>query len=282
MSIIESHISVIIPTFNRAAILPRAVDSVLAQTVAPQELIVVDDGSTDSTQDVLASYISQIKVITQSNKGVSAARNTGINHAKGDWFALLDSDDEWKPSKLERQIDYIEHNPSCKILQTQENWIRHGLWANPKNKHNKPSGWIFQNCLKMCVVSPSAVIIHREVFEKVGFFDETLLACEDYDLWLRIALHYPIDLLDESLIVKYGGHDDQLSRAIWGLDRFRIQALDKLLDNPAVNPNQTELVRNELKRKMTVLLTGARKRNKQKLVRLCQARLTDLNNITQT
>ncbi|OED34820.1 hypothetical protein AB834_05780 [PVC group bacterium (ex Bugula neritina AB1)] len=271
------RVSVIIPTFNREKTLGRAIESVLAQTHVPLELIVVDGGSTDGTFSLLKNYQKDLKVIQRNLRGVSEARNIGISLAEGDWLAFLDSDDEWKPSKLEKQFAWLEKNPSYKIIQTQEDWIRNGRWANPKKKHAKIGGWIFKESLSLCLVSPSSVMIHRTLFERFGAFDEELLACEDYDLWLRISLEEPIGLLDESLIVKYGGHEDQLSRSIWGIDRFRIKSLENLLQKANLKEDQRLLVREKLKEKIEIVLKGAHKRDDRKdLIAFYEKKLKDL------
>ena len=185
-------ISVIIPCYNRAHLLPRCLDSVLAQEFRPLEIIVVDDGSTDSTRSLLQGSYPGIRIISQENKGVSAARNAGISAAKGDWLAFLDSDDTWFPAKLGRQIQAVEASPGSNIVHTDEIWIRNGVRVNPQRKHRKYGGSIFKHCLPLCVISPSSVMIHRRVFDQVGLFDETLPVCEDYDLWLRICARMPV------------------------------------------------------------------------------------------
>ena len=200
------------PTFNRAHCLERAIDSVLDQTFRDYELIVVDDGSTDHTADLLKRYDDSLKSIHQQNRGVSAARNTGIRAARGELIALLDSDDCWLPTKLERQVDFFETHPQAQVCQTEEIWIRNGRRVNPKRRHRKFSGLIFEKSLPLCLVSPSAVMLRKSLFDQVGLFDERLPACEDYDLWLRITWKYPVDLILAPLIVKHGGHADQLSR----------------------------------------------------------------------
>ena len=193
-----SLISVIIPTYNRETVLPRAITSVLAQKGADFELIIVDDGSTDSTNNFIESRspFPVPRVFHQENKGPAAARNLGIKHAQGEWIAFLDSDDEWKPGKLKAQLKFFEENPEYFICQTEEIWIRNGTRVNPMKKHQKFGGWIFEKCLPLCVVSPSAVMMRRKLFGEVGLFDESLPACEDYDLWLRIAAKYPIVLIE--------------------------------------------------------------------------------------
>ncbi len=258
------RISVIIPTYNRAAFLKEAIQSVLDQTFNDFELWIVDDGSTDQTKTIVASFDDQrVYSIYQTNQGVSAARNAGLKKSKGELISFLDSDDHWKPEKLGLQVQYHQEHPDILVSQTEEIWIRNGVRVNPMKKHTKPSGWIFDECLTMCAVSPSSVMIHHSVFENCGFFDESLPACEDYDLWLRIALKYEIALLPQALIVKNGGHADQLSQAHWGMDRFRIRALLKILDDPSLSDDQRKKVEEEIENKCRILNTGALKRGSQ-------------------
>jgi glycosyltransferase involved in cell wall biosynthesis len=255
-------ISVIIPTFNRAAWVREAVDSVLAQTFQDFELIVVDDGSTDATGEGLGPYGDRLRVIYQARQGVSAARNRGLEMAAGEWLAFLDSDDLWLPKKLETQVDFFSRNPRAEICQTEEIWIRHGCRVNPRKKHRKPSGDIFTPSLALCLVSPSAVMLKRSLLQETGFFDTSLPACEDYDLWLRISCRKPIFLIEEPLVVKRGGHPDQLSRCLTSLDRYRIQALEKLLDSGRLSSRQYELAWQELDRKCRIYGQGCLKRGK--------------------
>ncbi len=254
-----NKISVIIPTYNRVSVLPRAIDSVLAQTRAADEIIVVDDGSTDETQQLIKDQYPQVKLISQSNQGVSAARNNGIKKAKGNWVCLLDSDDSWQTNKLEKQIDLITNNPDYLICHTNEIWYRNGKILNQAKKHEKRGGHIFQHCLPLCAISPSSVMINKQVFDEVGLFDEDLPACEDYDMWLRICCKYPVLFIDKALTNKYGGHNDQLSRQHWGMDRFRIIALEKIItSNTLSNENQQAAV-DMLLHKVTIFLKGAEK-----------------------
>jgi len=252
-------ISVLVPTYNRARKMARAVDSVLNQTRRPFEVIVVDDGSTDKTPLLLAKYNGAVKVIRQNNQGVAAARNRAIKEARGEWFALLDSDDWWLPAKMEEQIAFHQKNPDLLISQTNEIWLRNGVKVNPKRYHEKQAGWIFEKCLERCLISPSAVLINRKVLREVGLFDESLPACEDYDLWLRITRLFRVGLVKENLVVKTGGHQDQLSAKFWGLDRFRVQALEKILNFPLGKEQQKEVFR-VLVAKLTILKNGSLKR----------------------
>ncbi len=256
-------VSVIIPTYNRGGWVTEAIDSVLAQreTFADFETIVVDDGSTDDTQDRLFSYGNRIRVIRQENAGVSAARNAGIRAAAGDLLAFLDSDDYWLPGKLSAQVRFFHENPAAAVCQTQEIWIRNGRRIYPRPRHQKRAGDIFTASLELCLVSPSAVMIAGRVLDRFGLFDETLPACEDYELWLRIGCRLPIDLIDRPLIVKRGGHGDQLS-AGWGLDRYRIAALKKLIDGGSINETQRKAAVETLAAKCRVYIEGCRKRGK--------------------
>lgn len=256
-------VSIIIPTRNREAIVTKAIDSVLNQTQQDFELIVVDDGSTDATQEIMRVYGNRLTCLRIDHAGPSAARNCGIAAAQADLIAFLDSDDLWMPRKLERQLAHYSSNADVMISQTREVWIRNGVRVNARAKHRMHSGWIYEHCLPLCIVSPSSVMIHRTVFEHVGLFDESMLACEDYDLWLRIAPHYPIHLIDEELIIKYGGHVDQQSRLIPALDRLRIKAICKSLDSGNLNTAQRAAAVAELQRKCRIYAAGCRKRAKE-------------------
>jgi glycosyltransferase involved in cell wall biosynthesis len=255
-------VSVIIPTYNRRDYLKEAVESVLAQSGDTPEVIVVDDGSTDGTAAVLRSFGASLRHVAQPRSGVSSARNKGIRIAAGDWLAFLDSDDLWLPRKLAVQLDYIRENPSIRVCQTEETWIRNGKRINPKKFHKKPAGHCFPLLLDRCLVSPSAVMIHRDVFGEVGYFDESLPACEDYDLWLRIGCRYPIGLIEEPLIVKRGGHPDQLSATVESLDRYRIQAIVKVLRSGSLDDGQMKLAFDALGRKCRVYGQGCSKRGR--------------------
>ena len=259
----NAEVSVIIPTHNRASLLQRALDSVLAQHRPAGEVIVVDDGSTDDTAHQVREHYPTVRYLYQPNRGVASARNRGIRAATRPWLAFLDADDQWLPDKLARQLAALAREPHYRIGHGEEIWIRHGRRVNPMLKHAKTGGWIFQRCLPRCVISPSAVIIHREVFEVVGLFDETLPACEDYDLWLRLCLRFPVQFIPEPLIVKYGGHADQLSRRYWGMDRFRVRALEKLLAHEPLDAAQREAVLATLHERLRILEAGARKRGRK-------------------
>ncbi len=254
-------VSVIIPAYNRAWILKEAVDSVLSQEFYDFELIVVDDGSEDNTQDILAIYEDRIKVIRQKNKGVSSARNKGITSSFGKYIAFLDSDDLWLPGKLSTQLAFFESNPEALICQTEEIWVKNGKRVNPGKRHKKISGFYLEKSLELCMVSPSAVMVKRNLFDIVGLFDEKLPACEDYDMWLRINSRHPIYLIDTPLIIKRGGHKDQLS-GMHSLDKYRIQAIIKLVENNFLSEDQLKLAIKVLKEKCRVYSDGCRKRGR--------------------
>lgn len=258
------RVSVIIPTYNRRDFAREAIASVCAQTYRDFELIVVDDGSTDGTARIVEEFrqgrADSIQYIFQTNQGVSAARNHGVVRSSGQLLAFLDSDDVWQPEKLATQIAFFNAQPTAQICQTQEVWLRRGLRVNPRNKHRKSGGDIFLRSLELCLVSPSAVMMQRTLFERMGGFDEQLPACEDYDLWLRIGARLPVDLIALPLVIKRGGHADQLSHQFWGMDRFRVIALRKLLDSGVLSDEQRLATIRMLYKKCRILAQGAIKR----------------------
>ena len=257
-----SLITVIIPSFNRCVLLQRALTSVLQQTYSPIEIIVIDDGSTDGTRNMLQQHFPAVTYFYQSNQGVSSARNKAIDLAKAQWIAFLDSDDEWLPSKLQKQVDLLTKNPDYKVCHTEEQWVRNGIKVNQMKKHQKKGGWIFSQCLPLCAMSPSSIIIHRSIFSTLGDFDTSLPACEDYDLWLRITAQYPVLYIKEPQIIKYGGHDDQLSRQYWGMDQYRIIALQKIILGGTLNKEDQQEAILTLLKKCKIFKQGALKRGK--------------------
>ena len=240
----------------------EAIESVLAQSYRTWELIVVDDGSTDGTSKHLARYGANIRYVSRQRGGVAAARNYGVAIARGRYVAFLDSDDLWMAKKLAIQTEFMEQQPEVQICQTEEIWVRRGVRVNPKAKHAKPSGDIFRRCLDLCLVSPSAVMMTKQLFNQFRGFDESFPVCEDYDLWLRIGVDHPVPLIPMSLVVKRGGHRDQLSHSIWGMDRYRVQSLRNLLGN-GLSGEKRQWVIEALQCKISVLCQGARKRGKE-------------------
>ncbi len=220
-------VSVIIPAYNRVSTIARAIESVLAQSYRAKEIIVVDDGSNDATSEVVKMY-PEVNLLRQKNMGVSSARNNGVMMADSEWIAFLDSDDEWRYDKLEKQVAFHQQNPTCKASYTDEKWIRNGVHVSLPHKFAKGWGDLYERSLKQCIIAPSSVMMARKVFDELGGFDERLEVCEDYDLWLRMMQKHEICLINEALIIKHGGHGDQLSTKHWGMDRFRVRSLEAL------------------------------------------------------
>lgn len=258
-----NDVAVIIPTCNRVSTLGRALDSVYAQTLLADEVCVVDDGSDDASDEFIRRNFPQVNYLYQENRGVSSARNAGVGATHSNWLAFLDSDDEWLPQKLEQQMDALRQNPEYRLVHCDEYWIRRGVKVNQMDKHQKTGGDIFQRCLPLCVISPSAVMLQRSLLEELGGFDETLPACEDYDLWLRVCCHYPVLYVEQALLNKYGGHDDQLSHQHWGMDRFRVQSLHKLLCSSILDEQQAQQAKSMLIEKSEILKNGAVKRDNE-------------------
>jgi glycosyltransferase involved in cell wall biosynthesis len=266
-----TEVSVIIPTYNREKFISECVQSVLAQTLPAREIIIVDDGSTDATYNILrdlgfnslSTKKTVLRYFFQQNRGVSSARNLGIKEARSEYIALLDSDDLWLKSKLDRQVSAFQNDTqSSRLCHTDEIWIRNGVRVNQHKKHKKHGGNVFQSCLKLCCISPSSAMMHRSVFEDFGVFDEDLPACEDYDFWLRYSAKEDVNFIDEPLIIKKGGHSDQLSGAHWGMDRFRIYSIEKILKEPDLKlVHKTEAIQ-EVILKLEILINGSQKRQK--------------------
>ena len=252
------QVSVIIPTYNRAETLPRAINSVINQTFDDIEILVIDDGSTDDTTKLVTELYPWIKYYKTENRGVSAARNTGIKTARGKYVALLDSDDEWDKNKISEQIRLLScsRHPLC---HTGEKWIRNGKFVNQMKKHKKSGGSIFERCLELCCISPSSTLIKKEVFDSIGYFDESLPACEDYDYWCRLCAHHEVEFIDKPLTIKHGGHEDQLSKKYWGMDRYRVQSLCKLLSTDTLPEIRVMQCKRALSKKVEIVHKGAMK-----------------------
>jgi glycosyltransferase involved in cell wall biosynthesis len=257
-----SSISVVIPTYNRWNLSKRALSSVVNQTYPAHQIIVVDDGSDESLSDSLRNLFPSVQFLRQENKGVASARNLGIKQSTGNWIALLDSDDEWEPRKLAKQMAFLEKSPELRAIHTEERWIRNGNEVTPPAYLDKSSHLLWERSLRHCLICPSSVLIHRSLFETVGHFDEKLTVCEDYDFWLRLLLEEVVGLVDEKLVIKHGGHDDQLSTTTWGMDRFRVMALQKILNNPLLSNDRRIKVIQVLHEKCGILAQGAEKRGK--------------------
>lgn len=269
------EITVVIPTYNRYELLKRALKSVLEQLYQAKEIIIVDDGSSDNTSQIQKDFPT-IKYVYQANKGVSSARNTGVKNATCEWIAFLDSDDEFVQDKLKKQVEFHKKNLEYLISYTDEIWIKNNQEIIIPKKFQKTGTDLFEKNLSFCNIAPSSVLVHKTVFDKVGFFDEALDVCEDYDMWLRILLEFDIGLIDEKLIRKHAGHNEQLSFKYWGMDRFRVSALEKLL-KLRLEQNKIEKIKQELIKKYQLLLKGAIKYDKIHDISNYREKLEQLN-----
>ncbi|MFY7993848.1 MAG: glycosyltransferase family 2 protein [Bacteriovoracaceae bacterium] len=254
-------IDIIIPTHNRATLLKRAIDSVLNQSFSDFHLIVVDDGSTDHTQEILGEYQqhSQVTLLEKLNSGVSSARNFGVAHSSASWIAFLDSDDEWLPLKLQKAVDFIKVHPSIEFIHTDETWIRNGVRVNPPLKYKKDQENLFERSLEFCIISPSTSLMTRALFDKYGPFNESYPVCEDYDLWNKILAFDNIGYLPDQLTKKYGGHEDQLSTRYVAMDYWRFCSLCELYSDPRLTSIQREQIRTALIVKADFLKKGLTK-----------------------
>ena len=262
----QFKITAVITTFNRKEMLHNAVNSVINQSYPAAQVIVLDDGSDDGTADMIISEFPQIEYICQPNSGISSARNSGIQAAKYPWIAFLDADDEWLPGKLEEQVSALQKNRQFLLCHCDEIWIRHGRRVNPKNIHRKYGGDIFDKCLPLCVISPSAVLIHHSLFDEIGLFDTSMPVCEDYDLWLRICAQESVLFVEKKLLKKFGGHSDQLSIKYWGMDRYRIYSIEKALNSEKLNKRQRIAALKVVLKKIKIYISGAKKRDKNEEV----------------
>jgi len=251
-------ISAIIPTFNRANFILKAINSIQNQTYKANEIIIIDDGSTDDTKKILKNF-KNTRIIRTKNKGVSHARNVGIKAAKNEWIAFLDSDDEWQKDKIKKQIDFHLQNPNILFSHSEEKWIRNGKEIRYPKSLKKPSGECFLQNISTCRIAASSVMMHKSIFEDIGYFDEGLRVCEDFDMWLRVSLKYKIGLLKERLITKYAGHP-QLSSTIFAIDRYHIYSLEKFLYS-----KYKDEVKKEILKKCNILVKGAEKHNNSEI-----------------
>ena len=262
----EFKVSVVIPTLNRKNFLKKAIESVSKQTFSPHEIIVVDNGSSDGTLEMINNEYPSVKTFVQSIPGVSATRNLGIKMSEGNWVAFLDSDDQWHREKLKLQLESISQEENEVFLShTDETWYREEQIVNQKLKHRKRGGFIFEFCLPLCCISPSSSLVKKEIFDQIGFFDESLEVCEDYDFWLRYCSKYPVNFVEKKLTFKFGGHLDQLSKKNWGMDRYRISALEKLIGSNSLEKDQLEMTAKTLMRKISIIVNGAKKRSNQQV-----------------
>lgn len=264
------EVSVIVPTFDRASLLPRALDSALSQRGPSLEVLVADDGSTDATPEVLARYggDSRLRVLRLEHGGVCRARNAAAAEARAPLLAFLDSDDEWLPGKLEAQCALLR-SERLSICQTGEIWIRNGARVNPPSHYVKRGGDLFDLSLRHCMITPSSVLMTRALYEAAGGFDPQYPACEDFDLWLRIVPDHPVGLVPRPYLIRYGGHPGQLSTAYPAQDRFRIRALASLLERKKLDPVRRARAMEALEEKLGIYEAGCRKRGNAEGLEWC-------------
>jgi glycosyltransferase involved in cell wall biosynthesis len=232
----ERHtVSVVIPAYNAAGFIGEAVDSVLAQTFPPLEIIVVDDGSTDDTEGALEPYGSKVQFVRQANGGPSAARNRGVRMATGSLVAFLDADDTWLPGKLARQVACLDGRPRVGLVHTA--LLR---WDQALNTYSPGDparrlyvGDCYERLLWASPIMPSTVLLRRECFDTAGYFDEDIRGPEDWELWARVGQHYEFASIDEPL-VHYRVHAANLTRNRLGLELAVLVLLGKLWDRHPV------------------------------------------------
>lgn len=254
-------VSVIIPTYNRHDMVRRAVESVINQTVEPYEIIVVDDGSTDSTQEII--WDDSVRSFRIPHSGFPGfVRNYGVDKSVGDYISFLDSDDIWHPNKLEEQLEFIKRQTDCKVLHTKEKWIMNGKTVSQKKRKHKREGFIFKDSLQGCIIGPSTVLIKRDIFQEFNGFDPTIEVGEDYDLWLRITNKYQIHYIDKELITKYAGHGDQLSFKYGYIEPFKISVLERLIERRELSKANQIIANDSLKSKYDIIINGCLKRGK--------------------
>lgn len=258
-------VTIIIPTYNRLPFLKRAINSVFCQLYRQSQLIVADDGSTDGTGGYVQDLNNpqNLRYLPLPHSGFPGkVRNAGACLATGEYLAFLDSDDLWKSEKLARQVAFFEEYPEIRICHTREIWQRSEKVVSQAGQKHRRSGNIFADALKKCIIGPSTVMMRRELFEELGGFREDLEIAEDYELWLRVTARYPVGYIDEPLVIKRGGHEDQLSEKYGQIEIFRIKALLLNLEEGTFEGEQRELAARELVRKCRIYAHGCEKRGK--------------------
>lgn len=265
------NISVVIPTYNRKDMVERALNSVINQKIKAMEIIVVDDGSTDGTDDLFpVKGVVYHKIDHCGYPG--RVRNIGVELAGGDYIAFLDSDDIWYPEKLDRQIEYLRNHPDCRILHTKERWLMNGKFVSQKKRKHKREGDLFKDSLQGCIIGPSTVLIEKRLFNEFGGFKSNIEVGEDYDLWLRITDRIRVGYINEELIEKNAGHGDQLSFKYGYIEPFKIEVLEKLLSNYEFRDNNRKSAYESLKKKYEIIINGCLKRGKEKEAQLYKER----------
>lgn len=230
-------ISVVIPTYNRVHYLAKTIDSVLNQTYPNIEIIVVDDGSKDTTIELLKNYGSKIRFIQQSNRGAPFARNEGARHAHGQYISFLDDDDFWLPNKIEAEVEFLEKNPDYGFVYCDTHYINEQGEITGKRMLSYDEVQTFERLYQgNFIISTSVVLVRKSCLDTVGIFDESLPQSQDYDLWLRLAKRFKFAYLDKILCC-YRVQEKSLSK---NLER-RLQCHLKILEKSEINEGKTWL-----------------------------------------
>jgi len=241
-------VSVIIPTYRRAEFLAATLDSVFAQRFRDFEVIVVEDGSHDAAS-VMAHYEGRLRYLWQPNKGVAAARNFGVSHATGRWYAFVDDDDLWMPERLARQIEAAEASPATGMFHTDHFMLVDGELRTPTRTPSRdqvPSGWIAKDIFLCNFIVMSSVIIRREEFHRAGGFSESTWYAADHEFWLRLAKICPIDFVPEQLTI-YRDHRQSLSSELNWHVRYAAMMERFVRENPDLSTELgTSVVRRHL------------------------------------
>ncbi|MGD1913669.1 MAG: glycosyltransferase family 2 protein [Rivularia sp. (in: cyanobacteria)] len=219
-----TKVSVIIPAYNAMTYLPKTVESVLKQTFTDFDVIIVNDGSSDSIEQWANTITdNRVKLVSQKNQGAAAARNTGIAHAKGEYIAFVDSDDLWEPSKLEKQVYCLDDNPDVGLVYV---WVASiDAKGNDLGKiySNHSEGNVWKKMLQGNIVwSGSAAMVRRDCFEKLGVFDQNLRFAEDWEMWIRIARNYSFAAIKEPLVYYRHHPNNKSQHYIKKIDNFRL------------------------------------------------------------
>ncbi len=239
-----SLVSVIIPAYNKADYTCRAVDSVLRQTYPHLELIVVDDGSTDNTQERLKTYGNRIQYIYKSNGGACSARNAGIGRAKGEYIALLDCDDMYLPNKIELSVGHLQRHPDAGFVHTKAYLIDRedqtvSVYERPENRSQ---GWIAARLIFGNFICNSTAVIRRSCLDRVGLFDETIFTPADWDMWLRLAEQFQAVFIDIPL-TQYRITDNYIFNKLELAEREEAVTIDKYFQR---NPSQSRVLKNKV------------------------------------
>jgi len=244
----DMSVSAIIPTYNCARLLPQAIESAIHQSHKLQEIIVVDDGSTDNTEECIRPFLSQIRYVKQENRGLAGARNRGIRESTAEFVAFLDADDVWLFEKTEKQLAAFRSSPDVVLTFTDAHVLSSSGKAMPTFMFGKGAreGYVFDGLLRSSFILPSTAMIRRNCFEDVGLFDEGLLCVEDLDLWLRISRKYQVKMVAEPLAV-WRRQEDSLTTKITNMGYGCIQVYRKWLSKSCgLNSEETRIVKHQI------------------------------------